>query len=550
VISDRLLMGATDEGPQAMTSRALAIRCLLTGLLLLLVAAGCSGPDSGDDTATSTVTVQPMQTATIGAAAPTPTATATATLPVATATATETATASLTPTQPAPTSTATIEPTATPTPDPLPADQAIGLPDLDAHYQIDVSALDVATGYVRATEVITIRAFHGALPDWLYLQVVPAEYGFFTLHATNVNGAPVALESLNGGFTLAHDLPDDATAPYAITLDFELNVGAEVTGWGVTTLDGDILRLGNWFPIISTDHGYSATLDPSYTAVAEFDVTLALDDGVEFAHTGDFVAQEVLADGRILYTLHAADVRDFALAISPSYTIDYGQSATGIALELYTTGVGEGTRQAILAVAADALDQLSSLIGPYPYATFRIADAGPTMPGGIEYPGLIYINPAYVPLDRLIYHEVAHQWLYGIIGTRTLHDGWIDEGGAEFFERGLPTGFTEVPPLPPGGYAYWLDAIYLDLPDDPNRNWYFSIYEQGARFYAEVKATMGDDAFWAAMQDLYVNHAFGIATAWDVLSTWQRHSPTDLRPLYHSYFRYDWIDAIGDPLSS
>jgi hypothetical protein len=509
------------------------IRLFLTGILLALLVAACSGPDNSDPTATNAVPALPSPTG----IAPTATATAsesttTATIPAPSPTQATAPTA--TATLPPPTATATLEQTATPTPDPRPASQAIGLPDVDAHYRLDVSELDVASGYVRASEVITIREFRSAIPDWLYLQVVPAEYGFFTLDSASVNGEPVALETLNSGFTLAHDLPADAAAPYEISLEFQLNVGSEVTGWGVTTLDGDILRLGNWFPIISTDHGYSATLDPSYTAVAEFDVTLTLADGVEFAHTGDVVGQEPLADGRSRYVLHAGNVRDFALAVSPSYAIDYGQSSSGVALELYTSGVGEGTRQQILAVAADALDQLSELIGPYPYSTFRIADAGPTMPGGIEFPGMIYINPAYASLDRLIYHEVAHQWLYGIIGTRTLQDGWIDEGGAE------------VPPLPPGGYAYWLDTGYEELPDDPNRNWYFSIYEQGARFFAEVKATMGDDAFWAAMREIYANHAFGIATAWDVLSTWQRHSPVDLRPLYHAYFRYDWIDTLGE----
>jgi hypothetical protein len=517
------------------------IRLLLTGIMLALLVTACSGPDNSDPTATSAIPAIPSQTATVATATTEitePAATATVPAPAPTPTMAATATTTLPP------PTATLEPTATPTPDPRPASQAIGLPDVDVHYQLDVSELDVASGYVRASEVITIREFRGAVPDWLYLQIVPAEYGFFTLDAASVNGEPAALESLNGGFTLAHDLPADAVAPYEISLEFQLNVGSEVTGWGVTTLDGDILRLGNWFPIISTDHGYSATLDPSYTAVAEFDVTLALDPEVEFAHTGDFVRLETLDDGRIHYSLHADDVRDFALALSPSYRNVFGYTSTGVLLEVYTSGVDDSTIQEIWEVAADAIDQLSALIGPYPYATFRIADAGPTMPGGIEYPGMIYINPAYVPLDRLIYHEVAHQWLYGIIGTRTLQDGWIDEGGAEFFERGLPTGFTEVPPLPAGGYAYWLDTGYEDLPDDPNRNWYFSIYEQGARFYAEVKATMGDDAFWAAIQEIYANHAFGIATAWDILSTWQRHSPTDLRPLYHAYFRYDWIDTL------
>ncbi len=525
------------------------IQRLLIAISLTLLLVACSGPDDAAPTVTGAVDEIPTSTALSGVTESTLTATMaapTATEPVRTSptapmpgvTATTTATATAT-------ATATIEPTATQ--DPVPASQTIDLPDVDVHYQLDISELDVASGYIRASEVITIREFRGAIPNWLYLQIVPAEYGFFTLASASANGEPITLEPLNGGFTLAHDLPENAAAPYDISLEFTLSVGSETTGWGATTLDGDILRLGYWFPIISTDHGYSETLDPSYTAIAEFDVALTLDDGVEFAHTGDLLGQETLADGRMRYLMHATNVRDFAFAISPSYTIDYGQSATGVELELYTSGVADATRQRVLAVAADALDQLSALVGPYPYTTFRIADAGPTMPGGIEFPGLIYINLDYWQLDRLIYHEVAHQWLYGIIGTRTLQDGWIDEGGAEFFERGLPTGFSEVPPLPAGGYAYWLDTSYESLPDDPARNWYFSIYEQGARFYMEVKAAMGDDAFWAAFREIYVDHAFGIATAWDVLTTWQDYSPTDLRPIYRAFFRYDWIDSLPVP---
>jgi aminopeptidase N len=169
------------------------------------------------------------------------------------------------------------------------------------------------------------------------------------------------------------------------------------------------------------------------------------------------------------------------------------------------------------------------------------------MPGGVEFPNMIYINPAYPELDRLIYHETAHQWLYGIIGNRTLLDGWIDEGGAEFFERGLPTGFTEVPDIPDGGYLFPLDSTWQELYADPRRAWYYAIYEQGARFYDAVLAAMGPDAFWAAMHEVYDTFAFGVVTPWDMLSIWQRHSASDLRPLFHDTFRYDWIDQLPAP---
>ncbi|MDQ3547232.1 MAG: hypothetical protein M3439_00290, partial [Chloroflexota bacterium] len=134
-----------------------------------------------------------------------------------------------------------------------------------------------------------------------------------------------------------------------------------------------------------------------------------------------------------------------------------------------------------------------------------------------------------------------------VIGNRTLDDGWIDEGAAEFFERGLPTGFTELPPLPVGGYTYWLDSSAGELPDDASRSWYYSIYEQGAHFYYDVRATMEDDAFWRAFRNIYARYAHDIVTPSEMLATFQEHSSTDLRPLFDAYFRYAWVWELSGP---
>ena len=521
---------------------------LLLVLIVTLLASACSGPGSRDEedptptpSPASAVAITPSSQPSELLSSTATASVAPTSLPDATATARLPATATTPPTATSPPATATLPP------DPTPESQAIGLPDVEAHYQLDIDELDIPSGLVRAREVITISAFRSTVPDWLYLQVVPAHDGFFTLNSAVVQDEAIQPEMLNGGFTLAFDLPDEPPVPYEVALDFTLNVGYEASGWAVTALDGDVMRLGNWFPIISNDHGYSNTLDPSYTASANYDVTVALDPAVWFAHTGELVSEETLEDGRMRYALHAEHVRDFALCLSAAYTFDSGVSATGVTIETYTIGASAETRANLLAWAADAIDQLSALIGPYPYQTFRIADAGPSMPGGVEFPQMIYINSAYDPLSRLIYHEVAHQWLYGILGTRTLLDGWIDEGGAEFFERGLPTGFDEVPEPPSGGYLYPLDATYLEMTNDGSRTFYYSIYEQGARLYYDVLGTMGWDAFWSAMSELYSGHQFGIMTAWDVLSAWQAASATDLRPLFHDYFRYDWIDQLPPP---
>ena len=537
---------------------------LFAALTCAALLAACSGPDGSEsrhhavatNTATASASIATASASAITQPTSSPSSPATHAVTASpAATAATMATLIPSPT-PRPSPTANVVPTVAPTPDPRPADQIVDLPLLDAHYALEIRELDLDSGYVDAGEVITIAAFDGAPPPTLYLQVVPAHNGFFTLDAASLAGAPVTPQTLNDGVTLAFDLPSNAQAPLDLALEFHLDIGMEATGWAGTSHDGDALRLGYWFPIISDDHPYSDTLDPSYSRVATFDVHVNLAPDVIFAHTGDIIEQTTLDDGRVRYDMHAERVRDFALCLSRVYDVDSLIAPTGTLIELYTLPASDtdysdddarARRQRILATAADALSQLTELLGPYPYASFEIADAGPDMPGGVEFPNLIYINPNYPELDRLIYHETAHQWMYGIIGNRTLLDGWIDEGGAEFFERGLPTGFTEVPAIPDGGYLFPLDSSWAELSSDPRRAWYYAIYEQGARFYDAVLAQMGRDAFWAALRDIYAAFAFGIVTPWDMLNAWQVRSASDLRPLYHATFRYDWLDKLPGP---
>lgn len=537
-------------------------RVLFALLPVIVLLGACSGPEGTDDP-TATVRADVEFTATSPAA--TPTATVTAAQP----TGTPAPTATVTPTEPLATPTiissgagevdASVSPTVEAQPEQAdatgtawvpverPADQVVELPDVDAHYAVHVTDLNVDSGYVQASQTVTIQEFRGAAPDIFYFQVVPAGYGFFTLDGLYLNGEPIAVEWINNGFTLVVDLPEGAAAPLEIGIDFHLNVGPEATGWGYTALDADVLRLGYWFPLVSDDHPFSVTLDPSYTRVATFDVLLDLTPDVTPVYSGELVETQELEDGRLRYVMHAENVRDFDLALSRSYTMVSAQSASGVQIEYYWRGgLAPDVSGQVLAATADALDQLTNLIGPYPWPTLRVVDAGPTMPGGIEYANMIYINPAYEPLDRLIYHEVGHMWLYGIIGTRTLIEGWVDEGGAEFFERGLPTGFSERPPYPESGYGYALDSRLEELPQT-GRDFYFSIYEQGAHFYYDVLETMGWDAFWAAMQQVYTTYQFDIVTAYDLLRTWQAHSSTDLRPLFEGYFRYPWIPDLPPP---
>lgn len=517
-------------------------------LTLLLIVAGCGFGFGGDDASPTATAPVAQETAAVdpypAINTSTPTAEPTLTAPQA-ASPVATQSPVIQPTvQPA----QAVEPTPWAPGVQRPDDQRVLLPDLDLRYEVHVTEIDVLAGTLTAHQVIHIRALRDAPPEQLHLQVVPAGYGFFTLDSLTLNGEPTAPTWINDGFTLVVDLPEGITVPAEIGIDFHLNIGGpEPSGWGYMGLDADVLRLGYWFPQISDDHPFSLTLDPSYTRVATFDVTLDLTAGIDFAHSGELVDAIDLGDGIRRYVMHGENIRDFDFAISPGYQRVETTTPSGVRIEYYwRPGQTVDVTEQVLATTTDAVEQLTALLGPYPWPTLRVADAGPSMPGGIEFANMFWINPAYPQLDRLIYHEAAHMWFYGIIGTRTLVEGWVDEGAAEFFERGLPTNFTEVPPAPAGGYCCPLDSTWEDLPQE-GRAYYFAVYEQGARFYYDVLWTMGWDPFWAAMQEIYADHRFEIVTAYDLLATWQRHSEIDLRPLYDEYFRYAWIDDLPGP---
>jgi hypothetical protein len=357
---------------------------------------------------------------------------------------------------------------------------------------------------------------------------------------------------------LARPLVPGARA--TVALDFRLDVGEAndpytTGGFAGTTRSGDIWRLAYWFPVLSDDHQYPPFLDPPYTATADYEVTIAAPADLVLAHTGTVAEERPGGDGTVTRRISAPDVRDFTLAISPNYRIVSRTAANGVLVEVYYSpltldplGQNPAAAQAqverALEAGVTAIERFSELIGPYPYPVFRIVDGGPRLGGGIEYPMLTIVNLAVRGIVGLVYHEAAHEWFYGVLGTRTQQDPWIDEGAASFL-AGYLEGTLPLSPPGPRIFTYRLSISVWEVPPGGSQAAAIrSIYDQGEAFYERVRQTMGEEAFWAALQDLYRAERFGIVTPRELLSAWQRHSPVDLRPLFKEYLDYDWIDEL------
>src|SRR5688500_1552240 len=163
----------------------------------------------------------------------------------------------------------------------------------------------------------------------------------------------------------------------------------------------------------------------------------------------------------------------------------------------------------------------------------------------MEYSGLIsitdYAYATYVGqtpslLGVLIAHETAHQWWYGAVGNDQANEPWLDESLAFYSE------LLYIETYEPDGTAWWwehrvnvyepygpVDATIYTY--DVSASFITSMYGQAARFINELRAHMGDDAFYAFLQEYYATYKGKIVTAQDFKSMAQAHSEADLMPL-------------------
>ena len=84
-------------------------------------------------------------------------------------------------------------------------------------------------------------------------------------------------------------------------------------------------------------------------------------------------------------------------------------------------------------VAREAFCYYQKTFGEYPYARYTIAETGLCF-GGMEYPTLTMLSADLTGAERarVLAHEVAHQWWYGVVGSDQTKNAWQDEGLAEY----------------------------------------------------------------------------------------------------------------------
>ncbi|MBQ7452717.1 MAG: M1 family metallopeptidase [Clostridia bacterium] len=198
------------------------------------------------------------------------------------------------------------------------------------------------------------------------------------------------------------------------------------------------VNFGNFYPIVCAfENGewdttpYYPTGDPFNSEVANYAVSISYPPGYDVAGSGKQIVENVDGD-RKTSAFEALAVRDFAIVLGNNFEVR--GAVEGKTQITYYGFAGDEDLEDLLKTACLSLRYFNKTFGEYPYEKLAVVKTA-FVQGGMEYPNLIMVSRfarTAEEKNKIIVHEVAHQWWYGVVGNNEIVDAWIDEGLCEF----------------------------------------------------------------------------------------------------------------------
>ncbi|WP_306316841.1 MULTISPECIES: M1 family metallopeptidase [unclassified Streptomyces] len=166
------------------------------------------------------------------------------------------------------------------------------------------------------------------------------------------------------------------------------------------------------------------------------------------------------------------------------------------------------------------MDLFQDLFGPYPFAEYAVVVTDEELDVPVEAQGLSLFGTNHVDgargAERLIAHELAHQWFGNSVSVADWRHIWLNEGLAKYAEWLWceRSGGRTAQDLAAAAHR-----LLAELPEnlslaDPGRKSMFDdrLYERGALAVHALRHALGDAAFFPALRSWTDAHRHGVVT--------------------------------------
>jgi len=354
-----------------------------------------------------------------------------------------------------------------------------------------------------------------------------------------------------------------------LTIPFTTSVPDSHQGYGMFGVaeNSGTTSLAHWYPILA---GYgpdgvwnldppSVNGDPIFSNTALYEVTLTAPTGLRIVTTGHEVAREATGDDLTRYEFVSGPARDFIVVADDDFDVVEDEVDGTLVRSWFNPRDTDGGER-VLRYGVQALELFNDLFGSYPYEEMDLVQV-PISNGaaGVEFPQLMLISERLysepedvgVPgfLENVVAHEVVHQWWYALVGNNQYEDAFLDEGLTNYLSTAVYFERFYSPEIGEEQVDFYLRVPYVatlfdrgdEIVDQPTddftqRDYGVMVYGKGALGFGAIHDAIGDDAFFAALQDYYETMRFEVVTPDDLLAAFERAAGRELGELWRHWF--------------
>jgi hypothetical protein len=211
---------------------------------------------------------------------------------------------------------------------------------------------------------------------------------------------------------------------------------------------GENFHLAQWYPMVPTyrngwnKQDFQSRGETYHTPFSDFH--LEVEAPASYTIVSSSEGDDLLSKGTEVIIENEKDI--FIAFLKNASSLEKRTSINNVNIRVFGSEEKPEQKKEVLDTAVKALDFFNREFGGYTKKQFDVIIGGL----GMEYPNVVTVGSIYnsEPVDidslkRMVVHEVAHQWFYGMVSNDPYNDAWLDEGFAEIATLLYYTEFAE-----------------------------------------------------------------------------------------------------------